>query len=263
MTMRGFEHTLTVVCPQCLSILDAKDPNLQVLQKFQSKTRITPLIPLGSRGNWRGTAYEVIGFQLRTVAVGGVITAGPSTCSSIRTKGSATSPSTTATGTTSRRARAAARRRSPWAKAARHVRGRHVHALLHLSRPGPPTCSASSLAGAVRRIRGGQGLHRAAEILSSESTTAETTWSAGEYVSGAEIWQAFKLPGAAARPVVSTLNQPSPLGSEIERAVAPLPDVPAAGIRRDAGRLCVLREQPGLPGQLSLHAAAIRRRRLS
>ena len=44
--IRGFEHTLTVVCPQCLSVLDAKDPNLQVLQKFEAKARIIPLIPL-------------------------------------------------------------------------------------------------------------------------------------------------------------------------------------------------------------------------
>src|SRR5260370_26114983 len=48
-------------------------------------------------------------------------------------------------------------------------------------------------------------------ILSSESTTSETTWSVGEYVSGAEIWQAFKLPGAAPRPSGVFANQPSPL----------------------------------------------------
>ena len=36
-TLRGFGHTLTVVCPQCLRILDAKDPNLQILQKFEAQ----------------------------------------------------------------------------------------------------------------------------------------------------------------------------------------------------------------------------------
>ena len=44
LTVRGFEHTLTVVCPQCLSILDAKDPNLQILQKFAAKTQVNPHI---------------------------------------------------------------------------------------------------------------------------------------------------------------------------------------------------------------------------
>ena len=71
--IRGFEHTLTVVCPQCLSILDAKNPNLQVLQKFQAKTRITPLIPLGSRGLWHGTVYEAIGYQQRSTQAGGTV----------------------------------------------------------------------------------------------------------------------------------------------------------------------------------------------
>src|SRR5438067_5649060 len=71
LTVRGFEHTLTIVCPQCLSILDAKDPNLQILQKFTDKTRLTLLIPLGVRGAWRGTIYEVIGYQQRTIDAGG------------------------------------------------------------------------------------------------------------------------------------------------------------------------------------------------
>jgi hypothetical protein len=49
------------------------------------------------------------------------------------------------------------------------------------------------------------------KIVSSESTTEETTWSLGEYVSGEEIWKAFKLPGAAPKPSGVYLNQPSPL----------------------------------------------------
>jgi len=40
LTIRAFERTLSVVCPQCLSILDAKDPNLKILQTFQAKKRI-------------------------------------------------------------------------------------------------------------------------------------------------------------------------------------------------------------------------------
>src|SRR6266700_1178674 len=70
LTVRGFEHTVSVVCPQCLAVLNAKDPNLQILQKFNEKTRVTLLIPLGSRGSWQGTVYEVIGFQRRTIGSG-------------------------------------------------------------------------------------------------------------------------------------------------------------------------------------------------
>src|SRR5437879_1960732 len=71
MNVHAFEHTISVVCPQCLAILNARDPNLQILQEFQKKTRRTLLIPLGSRGNWQGTQYQVIGYQYRVVRVEG------------------------------------------------------------------------------------------------------------------------------------------------------------------------------------------------
>src|SRR5579863_8291284 len=72
--LRGFAHTLSVVCPQCLTVLDASTPEVQILQKFQSKERIKPTIPLGSRGKLpgkiNGTQYDVIGFQVREVDSG-------------------------------------------------------------------------------------------------------------------------------------------------------------------------------------------------
>jgi hypothetical protein len=71
--LRSLGHAETVVCASCHSILDAKDPNLQVLQKFQAATgEILPMIPLGTRGKLKGTDYEVIGFQRRSINVEGV-----------------------------------------------------------------------------------------------------------------------------------------------------------------------------------------------
>ncbi len=72
LTIRAAAHTLTVVCENCHSILDAKDPNLQVLQKFESKVKVRPQIPLGSRGELAGYTWEVIGFQVRTIVVEGI-----------------------------------------------------------------------------------------------------------------------------------------------------------------------------------------------
>src|SRR5882762_1151280 len=72
-TLRSFGQAETVVCGSCRSILDAKDPNLSILQQFEIKTSdIRPLIPLGTRGKLRGTDYEVIGIckQLPTDEVG-------------------------------------------------------------------------------------------------------------------------------------------------------------------------------------------------
>src|SRR5271156_2534703 len=68
--LRGFAHTLSVVCPQCLTVLDASTPEVKILQTFQGKTRVQPTIPLGTRGKIGGTDYEVIGFQIRRVDTG-------------------------------------------------------------------------------------------------------------------------------------------------------------------------------------------------
>ncbi len=65
--LRGFGHALTAVCPQCLSVLDASSPELNILQKIQEKMRVTPIIPLGTRGTMAGAKWEVIGYQNRGV----------------------------------------------------------------------------------------------------------------------------------------------------------------------------------------------------
>src|SRR5439155_1287655 len=53
-------------------------------------------------------------------------------------------------------------------------------------------------------------------ILSSEATTSETTWSAGEYVDGKDIWREFKLPGSPPGPTGIYLNQPSPYAGRVK-----------------------------------------------
>jgi hypothetical protein len=48
------------------------------------------------------------------------------------------------------------------------------------------------------------------QLLSSEATHEEVTWSVGEYTPGDAIWKAFNLPGKAPAPVGVFANQPSP-----------------------------------------------------
>ena len=67
--LRSGELAQTVACPSCAAILDAKDPNLRVLQEFKGKIRYEPRIPLGTRGTIKGDQYEVIGFQVRGIRV--------------------------------------------------------------------------------------------------------------------------------------------------------------------------------------------------
>src|SRR5438105_3175980 len=66
--LRGFAHTLSVVCPSCHSVLDASTPLISVVQKVQAAQNIQPAIPLGSRGKFENTEFQVIGFQVRTIA---------------------------------------------------------------------------------------------------------------------------------------------------------------------------------------------------
>src|SRR6266403_1774966 len=70
MTLRTFSNAVNVVCPSCGSVLDATDPKLQILQEASQKQHPTLLIPLGKRGKWKGTTYEVVGCQRRSIIVG-------------------------------------------------------------------------------------------------------------------------------------------------------------------------------------------------
>lgn len=63
----------TVACPTCTAILDARDPNLAVLQQSQDRlSRAAPAIPLGTTGSLGGASWQAIGFQVRGVRVSGV-----------------------------------------------------------------------------------------------------------------------------------------------------------------------------------------------
>ena len=71
--LRGFGHTLSVVCPQCHTVLDVSTPLVQILQRAQeAQERIQPTIPLGTRGTIENVTWEVIGFQVRQIEVEGV-----------------------------------------------------------------------------------------------------------------------------------------------------------------------------------------------
>ena len=192
LTIRGFEHTLSVVCVQCLSVLDAKDPNLQVLQQFQNRQRVQPLIPLGSRGKWRGDVYEAIGFQVRSVADAGLtyswheyllfnpfkgfryLTVYEGHWNDVKTI-------------------------SAIPEMAGPVRGKQAVKLLGKTYVHFQTASAETtfvMGEFPWRVKVGE-LVAATDyidppnILSSETTEQETTWSLGEYVDGARVWEAF------------------------------------------------------------------------
>lgn len=69
--LRGFAHTLTVVCPSCGSVLDTSSPLVQIVKAAEEWQQIRPPLPLGSRGKFDGHEWEIIGFQIRTMTVEG------------------------------------------------------------------------------------------------------------------------------------------------------------------------------------------------
>ena len=63
--------SVTIVCPTCGAVLDAQDPNLRILQQHERQITVQPHIPMGTRGQWKGVAWDVVGFQQVTITVEG------------------------------------------------------------------------------------------------------------------------------------------------------------------------------------------------
>jgi hypothetical protein len=216
--LRSLTQAVTVVCDHCHAILDAQDARLQILQKFKAEVdEDPPLIPLGTRGTIRGTAYETVGFERRTIHVDGVpyswheyVLFNPykgfrylteynghwndtSILRALPTINEDANPPTVAyLGETYKRFQNANAATSfvlgefPW-----QVRvGESARVTDYVSPP---------------------------RVISSERTGKETTWSMGEYISGSDIWKAFSLPGDPPARIGVYENQPSPLRADASR----------------------------------------------
>jgi hypothetical protein len=218
-TLRSLGQAVNVVCEGCHSILDAKDPNLKILQKFAQATAIDhPLIPLGTRGKMRGTDYEVIGFQRRGITVDGITYSWheyllfnpykpyrylteyqghwnditvckelPQIEKSILSTGGANY-----LGEVYKHFQTAGARTAfvlgefPW-----QVRvGDQVVVTEYVSPP---------------------------RVLSCEKTEEEVTWSLGEYMYGADIWKTFQLKGSPPPAIGVYENEPSPVAGKVSQ----------------------------------------------
>jgi Domain of unknown function (DUF4178) len=217
-TLRGFAHTLTAVCPNCLSVLDTSNPEFQVLQTFQGRERIQPKIPLGTRGTFNETVYEVIGFQERSVQSGDdfyswdeyllfnpykgfrYLTEYLGHWNVVRVLNRLPEPA---------RARG---------RAASRMDG-HTYAAFD-SMKAATSYVIGEFPWQVRR--GDTALCEdyisPPYMLSAEQTDGEVTWSLGEYWAGSKIWQAFRLPGSPPYAQGIFANQPSPYQGKVGSA---------------------------------------------
>jgi hypothetical protein len=218
LALRSFNNAVTIVCESCHTILDAKDPNLQILQKFEAVAHeARPLIPLGTRGKIRGTDYEVVGFMRRTIHVDGIPYSWHEYLLFNPYKGF----------------RYLTEYNGHWNDVAVLKALPEVHPYA-----SPPTvkylgetykhfqtatAGTSFVLGEFPwQVRVGESAVvtdyvSPPRVLSSEQSGQEITWSLGEYMSGKDLWKAFRLKGDPPEAIGVYENQPSPVSTETKK----------------------------------------------
>jgi Domain of unknown function (DUF4178) len=216
-TLRALGQAASVVCESCHSILDAKDPQLQILQTFDKITSPDPpLIPLGTRGKMRGTDYEVIGFERRSIKVDGVRYSWHEYILFNPYKGF----------------RYLTEFQGHWntlvvckelpvvdprfsiALSANYLGEMYQHF---------QTADANTdfvLGEFPWQVQVGEQARvtdyvHPPRVLSLERMSGELSWSVGEYIYGQDVWSSFHLPGSPPEPVGVYENQPSPFSTRI------------------------------------------------
>jgi hypothetical protein len=237
LAVRSFENAVTVVCRSCHSILDAKDPNVRVLQQFKAATdEAHPLIPLGARGKLRGTDYMAIGFQRRTIRVDDVdyswheyllfnpykgyryLTEYNGHWNDVSPMKSPPTPgqqSVTYLGQHYKHFQTATAKTTfvlgefPWQVRVGEtaVATDYVHPPMVISSETIDEEAERGEGAPAERVRG----------AGAPGGNKEVTWSIGEYTPGADIWKAFALEGDPPRAWGVYANEPSPYKGKVLR----------------------------------------------
>lgn len=211
MELRGFGHALTVVCVQCLSVLDVSTPEVKILRQIQEKYRRTPKIPLGMRGKIANTAWEAIGYQTRTVQEDGEWFSWDEYLLFNPYKGFRYLTEYDGHWNFVTPLEAMPVRIAQGNRPAVRFEGRLFR---HFS--GAEAQTTFVLGEFPWRVKVGETVIAddfidPPTVLSAETTPHEVTWSRGEYMAGAEVWKAFGLTGNAPPARGVYLNQPSPI----------------------------------------------------
>src|SRR5262249_32978888 len=190
-----------------------------ILQKYADAMRFEPGIPLGSRGTLQGTKYEVVGFQVRQVTVDGdhyqwreYLLFNPYRAFHYLTEydGHWNFVTPVYALPLGERVPGGAAPRAFRGQTYRHFQTAAATTLFVLGE-FPWQVRAGERAGAADYVA-------PPHILSAEITAdKEVTWSLGEYLPGAELWQAVALPGKPPAPGGIYANQPSPYGAAVSR----------------------------------------------
>jgi hypothetical protein len=211
LVLRSMDRALSIVCEHCHCILDAKDPNLRILQRFEAAVdEDQPLIPLGTRGKLHGTDYEVIGFQRRTITEEGIDYSWHEYLLFNPYKGfrylteynghwNDVAPATGLPTIEGGGARYLG-------KFYKHFQTANARTSFVLGEfPWQVRINETALCF---------DYVDPPYMLSAEKMDNETTWSVGEYVHGGDLWKSFKLAGAPPEAIGIFENQPSPMGAK-------------------------------------------------
>ena len=215
MELRGFAHTRTAVCIQCLSLIDTASPELQIISRFDEKMRVRPVIPLGTRGKFGGVPFEAIGFQVRTTWVDGIayswheyllfnpyagfryLTLYNGHWNFIRALPGVPSPTT---------------RLTRPAAVTGGITYRHFQ---------HGVATTTFVMGEFPwAVQAGEQVEfddfvEPPHILSREASAGEINWSGGDYIPGADVWKAFNLPGDPPQADGVSPSQPSPYPQKV------------------------------------------------
>jgi len=184
-------------------VLDATDPEYRLIAQYEAQ-RVVPGIPLGTRGTLQGQPWEVIGYLVRQVVdqpyrwseyllhnpVHGVRWLVEYNGHWVLSRGAAGVPKKKKGDITYQDV------------AYRHFQTANAKIVAVVGEfPWTPRVDERAVV---------EDYVAPPRILSVERNTQETTWSAGEYVEGREVWKAFALPGSPPSRIGVGAAQPSP-----------------------------------------------------
>ncbi len=200
---------VTVVCGSCGAQLDAADEQLRVLQ-YGDKPRLSPRIPLGTRGTWKGVAWEVIGCQVVTVTVEAVDYSWTEYVCFNPYRGFLYMSEYEGHWNVIEKLRRQPRQSGDGAQPTFELDGRtYKHFQTAVAR------TTAALGEFPWELRVGDSVISQDYVappfmLSAEASEGEITWSQGTYTRGDAIQKAFGLPREFMAPIGVFANQPNP-----------------------------------------------------
>ena len=208
--LRAVELTKSVACTSCAAIQDPNDPNILILQEAQARERYVPKIPLGARGTLGGHGFEIIGYQYRYIVVDDEQYGWEEYLLYNREQGFRYLSEYQGHWNDITTLRALPEQTRAGGRPAARYDGRTFKLFQTASATTDYVLGQFPWRVRAYDVAGVSDYIAPPLLLSAERTDQETTWSLGNYTTGAAIWKAFDLPDSPPHAVGVFANQPSP-----------------------------------------------------